>query len=143
MFEFIAISIYLTINISPYVYDSITVGLVKGIKDINAYSKLIKTKKKINDNITERNRIITEVKELLDKYDYELRKLFEYTDFICEHGNDKTSTELREMLDSINKELALIEEKEQGTTIKDTVNKIKKRTRYKNLVLLVYQTISP
>ena len=68
-------------------------------------------------------------KELLDKYDYELRKLFEYTDFICEHGNDKTSTELREMLDSINKELALIEEKEQGTTIKDTVNKIKKRTR--------------
>lgn len=129
VFEFIAISIYLTINISPYVYDSIPVGLVKGIKDINAYSKLIKTKKKINDNITERNRIITEVKELLDKYDYELRKLFEYTDFICEHGNDKTSTELREMLDSINKELALIEEKEQGTTIKDTVNKIKKRTR--------------
>ena len=36
---------------------------------------------------------------------------------------------LRRTLESINNNLAFIEEKEQGTIVKDTVSKIRKRTR--------------
>lgn len=126
--EFLAIIIYSIINISPY--DSIPIKLIRDTKKIKNDIKNSKNYNKENEKcLQERNRIITEVKELLDKYDYELRKLFEYADFICKYGNDEVSTCLRETLDSINEELTLIEEKEQGTTIKNTVNKIKKRTR--------------
>ncbi len=126
--EFLAIIIYSIINISPY--DSIPIKLIRDTKKIKNDIKNSKNYNKENEKcLQERNRIITEVKELLDKYDYELRKLFEYADFICKYGNDEVSACLRETLDSINEELTLIEEKEQGTTIKNTVNKIKKRTK--------------
>lgn len=126
--EFLAIIIYSIINISPY--DSIPIKLIRDTKKIKNDIKNPKNYNKENEKcLQERNRIITEVKELLDKYDYELRKLFEYADFICKYGNDEVSACLRETLDSINEELTLIEEKEQGTTIKNTVNKIKKRTK--------------
>lgn len=126
--EFLAIIIYSIINISPY--DSIPIKLIRDTKKIKNDIKNSKNYNKENEKcLQERNRIITEVKELLDKYDYELRKLFEYADFICKYGNDEVSACLRETLDSINEELTLIEEKEQGTIVKDTVNKIKKRTR--------------
>lgn len=126
--EFLAIIIYSIINISPY--DSIPIKLIRDTKKIKNDIKNSKNYNKENEKcIQERNRIINEVKELLNKYDYELRKLFEYADFICKYGNDEVSACLRETIDSINEELTLIEEKEQGTTIKNTVNKIKKRTR--------------
>lgn len=126
--EFLAIIIYSIINISPY--DSIPIKLIRDTKKIKNDIKNSKNYNKENEKcLQERNRIITEIKELLDKYDYELRKLFEYADFICKYGNDEVSACLRETLDSINEELTLIEEKEQGTTIKNTVNKIKKRTK--------------
>lgn len=126
--EFLAIIIYSIINISPY--DSIPIKLIRDTKKIKNDIKNSKNYNKENEKcLQERNRIITEVKELLDKYDYELRKLFEYADFICKYGNDEVSACLRETLDSINEELTLIEEKEQGTTIKNTVYKIKKRTK--------------
>lgn len=126
--EFLAIIIYSIINISPY--DSIPIKLIRDTKKIKNDIKNSKNYNKENEKcLQERNKIITEVKELLDKYDYELRKLFEYADFICKYGNDEVSACLRETLDSINEELTLIEEKEQGTTIKNTVNKIKKRTK--------------
>lgn len=126
--EILAILIYSGINIAPHSH--ILIGLIKGVKKIKNDIKNSKNYNKENEKcIQERNRIINEVKELLNKYDYELRKLFEYADFICKYGNDEVSACLRETLDSINEELTLIEEKEQGTIVKDTVNKIKKRTR--------------
>lgn len=126
--EILAILIYSGINIAPHSH--ILIGLIKDVKKIKNDIKNSKNYNKENEKcIQERNRIINEVKELLNKYDYELRKLFEYADFICKYGNDEVSACLRETLDSINEELTLIEEKEQGTIVKDTVNKIKKRTR--------------
>lgn len=126
--EILAILIYSGINIAPH--SPILIGLIKDVKKIKNDIKNSKNYNKENEKcIQERNRIINEVKELLNKYDYELRKLFEYADFICKYGNDEVSACLRETLDSINEELTLIEEKEQGTIVKDTVNKIKKRTR--------------
>lgn len=126
--EILAILIYSGINIAPH--SPILIGLIKDVKKIKNDIKNSKNYNKENEKcIQERNRIINEVKELLNKYDYELKKLFEYADFICKYGNDEVSVHLRETLDSINEELTLIEEKEQGTIVKDTVNKIKKRTR--------------
>lgn len=126
--EFLAILIYSIINVSPH--DSISIKLISDTKKIKNDIKNSKKYNKENEKcLQERNRIINEVKELLDKYDYELRKLFEYADFICKYGNDEVSVYLRETLDSINEELTLIEEKEQGIVIKDTLNKIKKRTK--------------
>ena len=126
--EILAILIYSGINIAPHSH--ILIGLIKDVKKIKNDIKNSKNYNKENEKcIQERNRIINEVKELLNKYDYELRKLFEYADFICKYGNDEVSACLRETIDSINEELTLIEEKEQGTIVKDTVNKIKKRTR--------------
>lgn len=126
--EILAILIYSGINIAPNSH--ILIGLIKDVKKIKNDIKNSKNYNKENKKcIQEGNIIINEVKELLNKYDYELRKLFEYADFICKYGNDEASACLRETLDSINEELTLIEEKEQGTVIKDAVNKIKKRTR--------------
>lgn len=126
--EILAILIYSGINIAPNSH--ILIGLIKDVKKIKNDIKNSKNYNKENEKcIQEGNIIINEVKELLNKYDYELRKLFEYADFICKYGNDEASACLRETLDSINEELTLIEEKEQGTVIKDAVNKIKKRTR--------------
>lgn len=131
--EIIAILIYSGINIAPNSH--ILIGLIKDVKKIKNDIKNSKNYNKENEKcIQEGNIIINEVKELLNKYDYELRKLFEYADFICKYGNDEVSACLRETLDSINEELTLIEEKEQGTVIKDAVNKIKKRESVNNFV---------
>ena len=108
----------------------ISIGLIRGIIKIKEDIKNIKEISKEKERyIRERKRMINEVKELLNKYDSELRNLFKHADFICEYGNNETAIKLREVLESINYNLYLIEEKEQGTIVKDTVSKIKKRTR--------------
>ena len=128
--EIFVAAFYLFVISSVHMTMDYTIGLIRGIikikEDIKNIRKISKEKEKY---IQEENKIINEVKELLNKYDSELRNLFKHADFICEYGNNETAIKLRKVLESINYNLYLIEEKEQGTIVKDTVSKIKKRTR--------------
>ena len=98
-------------------------ALNNGIKNIKKYDR------ENEKYIQEKNKIISEVKDFLDKYNTELIILFNQADFICEYNDDEVAMVLRRTLESINNNLAFIEEKEQGTIVKDTVSKIRKRTR--------------
>ena len=107
-----------------------SIELIKGIKNIRNDIKNIKKYDREKEKyIQEKNKIISEVKDFLDKYNTELIILFNQADFICEYNDDEVAMVLRRTLESINNNLAFIEEKEQGTIVKDTVSKIRKRTR--------------
>ena len=107
-----------------------SIELIKGIENIrNDIKNIRKYDREKKKYIQETNRIISEVKDFLDKYNTELIILFNQADFICEYNNNEVAMVLRRKLESINNSLAFIEEKEQGTIVKDTVSKIRKRTR--------------